>query len=89
MRSCTLTLALVSLIPVGLAHSAEVDSKPVESKPMQVGGFAVGEILERLGAKMESGISSEQLTGYSHHFDRVDLDRDGRHSKEEFIDKGS
>lgn len=45
-------------------------------------------ILKRLGAKMEKGVTAEQLADYSRHFDFGDLDRDGSHSKVEFIEKG-
>ena len=59
------------------------------STPPKLGGAAVGDILQRLGAKFEQGSDSKQLDDYANHFNRTDLNRDGKHTKEEYVDNGS
>jgi Ca2+-binding EF-hand superfamily protein len=41
-----------------------------------------------LGAKREVGASDEQLRSYANHFDRTDLNHDGQHSREEYVERG-
>lgn len=65
--------------------SAQTDSS---GAPILIRGVEVGAILNRLGAKMEKGVSTIQIREYQGHFGRIDLDGDGRHSKDEFIEKG-
>ncbi len=79
-----LLLVAASLVPLARAALA-----PPTGAPSTIGGIGVGEILERLGAKMEGAVTLEHLAEYAGHFDRIDLDGDGRHSAEEFIDKGT
>ncbi len=55
---------------------------------IMIGGRDVVEILGLLGAKLETGVTDEQLLAYAKHFDRVDADRDGKHSKKEYIENG-
>ncbi|MCH2182995.1 MAG: hypothetical protein MK108_13410 [Mariniblastus sp.] len=55
----------------------------------RVGDLEVAVILERLGAQMEEGVSRQQLADYAWHFQRLDRDRDGQHSPEEYIDNGN
>ncbi|MCH1502424.1 MAG: hypothetical protein L7V86_02470 [Verrucomicrobiales bacterium] len=57
--------------------------------PEKVGGLEVVAILEMLGAKQEDGVSAEQRRTYGKHFGFVDLNGDGLHSAEEFIEKGN
>jgi acetyl esterase/lipase/Ca2+-binding EF-hand superfamily protein len=54
-----------------------------------VGAVPVAEVLQRLGARQEAGADAGEIGAYSSHFDRVDLNRDGKHSKEEYVDKGT
>ena len=61
---------------------------PARSTPSKVGGVAVADVLQRLGAKLERGSASKELDDYSNHFDRTDLNRDGKHTREEYVDKG-
>jgi poly(3-hydroxybutyrate) depolymerase/Ca2+-binding EF-hand superfamily protein len=56
--------------------------------PTEVAGRPAAEILELLGAKLEDVATRRQIREYSSHFDRLDGDGDGRHSKTEYIDKG-
>ncbi|KKK98155.1 hypothetical protein LCGC14_2645580, partial [marine sediment metagenome] len=58
------------------------------SASSKVGGVPVAKVLERLGAKLELGSEVKDLDRYSTHFDRTDPNRDGKHTKEEFVDKG-
>jgi len=44
--------------------------------------------LKQLGAQMEAGVTAQQLLSYEQHFDHVDADHDGRHSREEFVVNG-
>lgn len=55
----------------------------------RVGGTPVGTILERLDAKLEKGVTFDQLSSYSRQFGFVDHDSDGRHSKLEYVEKGN
>jgi len=57
--------------------------------PEKVAGLEVATVLEMLGAKQEDGVSAEQRRTYGKHFGFVDLNGDGLHSAEEFIEKGS
>jgi len=45
---------------------------PARSVPAKVGNVPVANILQRLGAKLERGITAKELDGYSSHFDRTD-----------------
>ncbi|MHC4179941.1 MAG: family 16 glycoside hydrolase [Planctomycetota bacterium] len=55
---------------------------------LKIGDVPVAEVLERLGAKLEPGAETKELDAYSSHFDRTDPNRDGKHTKEEYVDKG-
>ena len=57
--------------------------------PEKVGGLEVVAILEMLGAKEEDGASAEQRRTSGKHFGFVDLNGDGLHSAEEFIENGN
>lgn len=58
-----------------------------ESK--NVGGVTPEAILKRLGARLEHGVSADQLSSYARHFSGTDRDADGRHSKVEYIENGN
>ena len=79
-------LAFVLSLPAAavLAQS----SLPVADKPQVVGGVPVTSVLQRLGAKMESGISRAALEGYAQQFDRTDRNQDGKHTRQEYVDGG-
>ncbi len=66
---------------------AQEPNPPNPSLP-QIGGIKVTVILERLGAQMETGASSQQLADYAWHFQRLDQDQDGQHSPKEYIENG-
>ncbi|MHC4249528.1 MAG: ADP-ribosylglycohydrolase family protein [Planctomycetota bacterium] len=54
-----------------------------------VGGRDVIEILDALNATRDAGATDKQLVSYSRHFDRSDSDGDGRHSRKEYVERGS
>jgi len=62
---------------------------PARRAPAKVGNVPVANILQRLGAKLERGITAKELDGYSSHFDRTDPDRDGKDTRAEYVDKGN
>jgi len=53
-----------------------------------IGGRDVMEIFDKLEAKREAGATDEQLAAYLRHFDTCDSDRDGKHSRKEYIEDG-
>lgn len=56
---------------------------------MVIAGRNILEILEQLGAEREAGAADKELLEYAKHFDRQDADKDGRHSKTEYIENGA
>jgi len=71
-----------------LVSYAQSPSAVRESAPTKVGGVAVGDILQRLGAKQEQGSTAKELDDYTDHFNRTDPNRDGKHTREEYVDNG-
>ena len=61
---------------------------PARSAPSKVGHVPVADVLQRLGAKLERGSAAKELDSYSSHFDRMDTNRDGKHTRAEYVDKG-
>ncbi|MAV35231.1 MAG: hypothetical protein CMJ59_07200 [Planctomycetaceae bacterium] len=53
-----------------------------------VDGRPVAEILQRLGARLERGVTAATLRRYTVQFDRTDPDRDGKHTREEYVERG-
>jgi Ca2+-binding EF-hand superfamily protein len=81
---------LLLILGLSFLGSDSVGAQNLSSgAPVRLRGVEVGVILERLGAKMEDGVSDAQIRQYQGHFDRMDQDRDGRHSKVEFIEEGN
>ena len=70
-----------------LRKEAETPSPPRRNLE-KVGGVAVANILQRLGAKQEQGSTVKELDDYSSHFDRTDPNRDGKHTRKEYVDNG-
>ena len=67
-----------------LILSGRSQDKPVTS----IGAMPVAEILQRLGARQEDGLTDEQHHRYAQQFGGVDRNKDGRHSKEEYVENG-
>jgi len=61
---------------------------PARRAPSKVGHVPVADVLQRLGAKLERGSAAKEFDSYSSHFDRMDADRDGKHTRAEYVDKG-
>ena len=61
---------------------------PVPPVPKAVGGIPPREILKLFGARGVEGVPERTLEGYRRVFGFTDSDRDGRHSKKEYIDGG-
>lgn len=73
-------------LSLGETNASEQDT--ASSKELKVGDTEVSVILQRLGAKMETGLTPEQQLNYTKVFRRFDRDGDLRHSKEEYIRNG-
>jgi hypothetical protein len=71
------------------AEKPKARGRKCPADKVTVGGRDVLEILEMLGAGRDAGATDEQLLSYGRHFDRCDPDRDGRHSKKEYIEDGN
>ncbi len=72
------------------AQAAYAQPPSLASKgPPKVGNVSVADILQRLGAKLERGAAAKQLDAYSRHFDRTDPNRDGKHTRKEYVEKGT
>ena len=65
-----------------------VDSVENHSNPIKIDNQPAIEIIRKLGATLETKISITELNGYLNSFDRTDPNRDGFHSKEEYIEQG-
>jgi Ca2+-binding EF-hand superfamily protein len=66
-------------------RSANESAEPPGTK---VNGVLVSELMKRLGVKLETGASLQLLDSYADHFDRTDPNRDGKHTKAEYVDGG-
>ena len=71
------------------SHALAQRPGPPPAVPKEFAGLEVGVILQRLGAKMERGVTNRQLDDYTNQFARVDRDGDRRHSQSEYIDNGN
>jgi len=69
------------------AVPAQSPAKPRDT-PTQIDGVSVDDVLERLGAQLEKGASPQTLAGYANQFDRTDPNRDGKHTRKEYVDGG-
>ncbi|MEC7356953.1 MAG: hypothetical protein VYC09_00795 [Verrucomicrobiota bacterium] len=62
---------------------------PVEPKIIKsISGHSTKEILKLLGAKGVSGAQKKEIQNYRRLFSFTDRDKDGKHSKSEYIDNG-
>jgi len=91
----TRLLAVVCVQALAL-HAFAATTRPARPRgrkcpadKVSVGGRDVLDVLKMLGAKREGGVTDKQVVSYLGHFDRVDLNRDGKHSKTEYIEKGT
>jgi len=84
-------VCVIGLWPSALAaaEKGKARGRKCPADKVTVGGRDVLEILKMLGAKRDAGGTDKQLVSYCGHFDRSDADRDGRHSKKEYIEDGN
>ena len=82
--------AALSFVTVWAISANVVNAQPASKgiTVTKVGGVLVADILQQLGAKLERGTTAKLLDEYSRHFDRTDRNRDGKHTKTEYVDKG-
>lgn len=86
MRSYIITLLFVIQIPLTLPAQPQ---ESTSQSHLNNGTLDIQSTLDRLGAKMEKGMTLKQLKDYSRHFDSIDRNIDGRHSKQEYIENGN
>lgn len=70
--------------PAGVTRPAG----PIPPVPKDIGGLTPREILKSFGARGTEGVAERTLEGYRRVFGFTDFDKDGRHSKKEYIDGG-
>ena len=63
-------------------------TKPLPPVPDKIAGFGPREILKLFGAQGKQGVDQLTLEGYRRVFGFTDFNKDGRHSKKEYIDGG-
>jgi len=80
---------MVAISAISIQAVYAQPSSPARGATTKVGNVPVDNVLQRLGAKLEGGITAKELDGYSSHFDRTDPDRDGKHTRAEYVDKGN
>lgn len=75
---------------LGIASQAVLaqSQPPTDTKPLTVGNVPVAKILTKLGARLEKGVSPGERDGHARQFDRTDTNRDGKHSRKEYVDGG-
>ena len=90
MRTVTGSLLWCLVVVSGISTQAVFAQarSSASSKPLTVGDVPVANVLKRLGAKLEQGIASRTLDGYSLQFDRADSNRDGKHTTTEYVENG-
>ena len=64
-------------------------SLSTRAAPLKVGHVPVAKLLQLLGAELEGGAVAKDIDAYSSHFDRTDPNRDGKHTRAEYVDKGT
>ncbi|MDA8967687.1 hypothetical protein N9F76_00190 [bacterium] len=63
-------------------------AQPTTHPQTTVNDVPAADLMERLGAKFEKGTTLETLNHYANQFDRTDPNRDGKHTKAEYVDGG-
>ena len=58
------------------------------TKPILVGDTPAHEIVKRLGARMEHGMPASELDHFALQFNREDRNRDGLHTRQEYVETG-
>ncbi len=63
-------------------------TRPLPRVPGKIAGLAPRKILKLFGAQGTEGVDQRTMAGYRRVFGFTDFNKDGRHSKEEYIDGG-
>lgn len=72
--------------PTPEAQQPASKGRPCPAPATTIGGRGVSEVFELIGFEGETGATDAELIGYSKQFDRSDTDRDGRHSRKEYVE---
>ncbi len=92
-----LTMAFCQSGHSDTASSPETAQTAVKSKlqgrkcpgdKITLDGRDILEVFGLLGVKREAGATDKALIAYARHFDRLDANGDGKHSKKEYVDNG-
>jgi len=70
------------------AFAAEPGGRKCPADKVTICGHDILDVLKMMGAKRLEGATDKHLKSYVAHFDRTDTDKDGRHSKKEYIEDG-
>jgi len=70
------------------ASKPTAEGRKCPADKVAIDGQDIAKILTMLGAKREAGASDEQLLSYASHFDRSDSNRDGKHTRAEYVNEG-
>jgi Ca2+-binding EF-hand superfamily protein len=84
---CSLCVAIVLSVTFQVSP-AQPPATEQDDAPLQVGETPVAEVLAQLGAKQEQGAEADELNAYTSHFDRTDPNKDGQHTREEYVENG-
>lgn len=87
-RSSSWLLCIVAFSVVAAQESDAQPTSPPGGDLSKVGDTPVADVLQRLGARLERETTAKELDDYSSHFDRTDTNRDGKHSRQEYVEKG-
>lgn len=72
--------------PPSTTNDAARRGRKCPADPIQVGGRDIQEVFRALDVQREAGATDEELVGYSKQFDRSDANRDGKHSRKEYVE---
>lgn len=88
IRIVALTAACLFAAAALSAPAPKAQPRKCPADKVEIGGHEIAKILTMLGAKRDVGATDEQLRSYASHFDRSDPDRDGKHTRAEYVDGG-
>ncbi len=90
----TVLLSVVAIISALAIAAPPAGGKP-KPKPRKcpadavvIAGKPIAKILTMLGAKREAGATDKQLLAYVSHYNRCDVDKDGKVTRKEYVEKG-
>ena len=92
----TVVSTVACLLAVAVAVSAASPKGKPKAQPracpaekVEIGGHDIAKILTMLGAARDVGAPDEQVRSYASHFDRTDPNRDGKHTRAEYVEGGT